>query len=353
MSGTFIVSSGRCGSTMMSSLLNQHPDILSVSEFLIDVCNLQSNLDWAFTTEKVSGEDFWRRINLKPHLMNQMLRLDCPYQEMLYPYKKPGARFNAETFIPAICMTFLPHISDTPDELYEELELVVPAFPVQGMREHYEALWHWLIARLDKKVWVERSGTSIVYVEEMLKMWPDGKYIHMFRDGRDTCYSMRNHVGFKYTIMGQKIEEYLGVNPYHSDDRSQIHKVPEEYLFLLPENLTREQLDNWGIPIEILGQAWSADIAKGFRIFEDLPADRVLHIDYDRFCGDPEAQLEVITEFCGVESSVAWLKDVTSSVSVSKGSWQKLEDQQRRLLVESCESGNALIAEKIQQGLVL
>ena len=84
MSGTIIASSGRCGSTMMSSLLNQHTDILSVSEFLIDVCNLQSNLDWAFTEEKIDGEDFWRRINLKPDLMNHMLRLGCPYQEMLY-----------------------------------------------------------------------------------------------------------------------------------------------------------------------------------------------------------------------------------------------------------------------------
>ena len=73
MTGTMIVSSGRCGSTMMSGLLNQHPGILSVSEFLIDVCNLQSNLDWAFTEKAIDGEDFWQRLNLKPALMNHML----------------------------------------------------------------------------------------------------------------------------------------------------------------------------------------------------------------------------------------------------------------------------------------
>ncbi|MCB1668213.1 MAG: sulfotransferase [Porticoccaceae bacterium] len=353
MSGTIIASSGRCGSTMMSSLLNQHTDILSVSEFLIDVCNLQSNLDWAFTEEKIDGEDFWRRINLKPDLMNHMLRLGCPYQEMLYPYKKNGAKFNAQTYVPALCMTFLPHISDYPDQLYDELEPVVRAQPLQGIRQHYEDLWAWLMLRLDKKVWVERSGTSIVYVEEMLKMWPESRYIHMFRDGRDTCYSMRNHVGFKFVIMGQKLEEYMGVNPFLSDDRTHVDKVPEEFQFLLPENLTKEAMDNWSIPIEILGHAWSADIKKGFDIFSNMPDEQVLHVDYDRFCANPEKQLRTIAEFCGVDSTDQWIKEVTAGVSLSKGNWQQLPADKKASLDQSCQPGNDLIDQKIKSGIVL
>ena len=353
MTGTMIVSSGRCGSTMMSGLLNQHPGILSVSEFLIDVCNLQSNLDWAFTEKAIDGEDFWQRLNLKPALMNHMLRLGCPYKEMIYPYQKPGARFNAETFVPALCMTFLPHISDDPDALYDELEPVVRSQPLQGIRQHYEDLWEWLMKKRGNSVWVERSGTSIVYAEEMLKMWPDARYIHMFRDGRDTCYSMRNHVGFKFVIMGQQLEGYMGVNPYLSDDRSNVDQVPEEFLFLLPENLTREALDNWAIPIDILGNAWSADMAKGFELFKDFPEEQILHVDYDRFCANPQEQLKTIAEFSGVDCTDQWLNEVTASVSMSKGHWQQLEEDKRQLLDESCKPGNELIQQKMAAGIIL
>lgn len=353
MTGTIITSSGRCGSTMMSSLLNSHPDILSVSEFIIDVCNLQSRLDLAFPEEPIDGEEFWQRINLKPHYMNHMLKLGCPYDEMIYPYDQPGSKFNAETGVPAICMTFLPHISNIPDQLYDELEPVLRNQPVKSMKQHYEDLWAWLIKRLDKKVWVERCGTSIVYIEEMLKMWPEARYIHMFRDGRDTCYSMRNHVGFKYVIIAQQLTQYLGVNPFMSTDRSRLEEVPEEYLNLLPENLTKQVLDDWPIPIDLLGNAWSADMAKGFEVFKAFPESRILHVDYDRFCADPESQLRTISEFCGVECADSWLEEVVAPVKVSKGRWQQLPEGKRVLLEESCAPGNALIQKNIEQGVVL
>ncbi len=50
----FVFSTGRCGSTVISQMLNKHPDILSLSEFF-SVLGLR-----AFVGKKVSGDWMWR-----------------------------------------------------------------------------------------------------------------------------------------------------------------------------------------------------------------------------------------------------------------------------------------------------
>ena len=53
----FVLSTGRCGSTMVSEMLNKHPDILSVSE-LFSTLGLT-----AFPGRKVNGEWMWRLLS--------------------------------------------------------------------------------------------------------------------------------------------------------------------------------------------------------------------------------------------------------------------------------------------------
>ena len=67
MEPTFIVNSGRCGSTMLSTLINRHPDILSVSEFFIFVADLTARRSEAFTRDLLNGPEFWGLIaGVKP-----------------------------------------------------------------------------------------------------------------------------------------------------------------------------------------------------------------------------------------------------------------------------------------------
>ena len=52
---TFIISTGRCGSTIVSNLLRAHPDILSISEFWPNRVNLET----LFSEEIFSGKEYW------------------------------------------------------------------------------------------------------------------------------------------------------------------------------------------------------------------------------------------------------------------------------------------------------
>lgn len=353
MTGAFIISSGRCGSTMMSNLINTHADILSVSEFFIDVVSHGYKLDAAFGSEKIDGQEFWQRLNHKPPIMNVMLENDRAYSEMLYPHRDPSSKFSAQSGVPALQMTMLPHITDKPDELYDELEPVICAQPVQGLRDHFEDLFAWLMKKFGNKTWVERSGGSIPFANEMIRVWPDAKYIHVFRSGMDTARSMSVHEGFKIVLTGGEIEKYLGVNPYFSNNRDNVDWVPEALRGFLPECFDTKVFDDYVIPLDFIGGMWSDNIKQGFEVLSGLPRSQVLHIDYNRFCDDPAGQLKTIVEFLGVACPDDWLKATAGKVKKSGGAWKALPPDQQEMLVEACRPGMELIEQKVKEGFVL
>lgn len=100
MEPTFIVSTGRCGSTMLSNLINQHPDILSLSEFFVFVADIGGYFSETFTSESLDGSEFWDLIaGIKPR-MNTLLHNDIVIPEILYPLESATAKFSAKTGVP-------------------------------------------------------------------------------------------------------------------------------------------------------------------------------------------------------------------------------------------------------------
>ena len=75
------------------------------------------------------------------------------------------------------------------DALFAELEPVVRARPKAPLAEHYAFLFGWLRDHMDKDLWIERSGASLTFVLPLREMYPDAKFIHLFRDGRDVAMS--------------------------------------------------------------------------------------------------------------------------------------------------------------------
>ena len=118
----FVLSTGRCGSAMVSNILNTHPRVLSLSEFF-SVTGLA-----AFRRRRRTGDWMWRLFSRQ----NAALRfqLQWEYEETLYPFDDPGARFTRADVPPIMCAT-LPHLTGQHEALYDELEPVVRSFPEQ------------------------------------------------------------------------------------------------------------------------------------------------------------------------------------------------------------------------------
>ena len=81
-----VLGTGRCGSTMVSNLLNAHPRILSLSEFFSYV-----GMD-AFRLRNPTGDQLWQTYSRQRPRTRLMLRES--YEELLYPVDGPAQRFT-------------------------------------------------------------------------------------------------------------------------------------------------------------------------------------------------------------------------------------------------------------------
>jgi putative sulfotransferase len=158
---TFVVGTGRCGSTMLSSMLREHPKVLSLSEFFAWLVDSGGRLTQTFAPGPVDGQGFWDIVAAINPVTGFGYRHRVPCDEQLYPYESPGARFSSETGVPAILITTLPHLTDDPDGLFAALEGEVRTWPSATTREHYEHLFRWLAERFGKRLWIERSGAAM------------------------------------------------------------------------------------------------------------------------------------------------------------------------------------------------
>ncbi len=164
---------------------------LSLSEFFSNVGTGALRRRWA------TGEHMWGWYAHQRKRTRLMLREDYP--EMVCPLGAPGARFGRGDLPPILCGA-LPHLTADPDALFDELGPVVRSKPRQSPAAHFRDLFEWLCGRMERDVWVERSGASLLYGVQLLRAFPDARVVHVYRDGRETAISMSRHYLFR-TIM--------------------------------------------------------------------------------------------------------------------------------------------------------
>ena len=150
-----VLSTGRCGSTMISDVLNLHPEVLSLSE----VFSLLGPL--ALFRKRLSGKAMWALCSRQNPALRVLLSADPVPGEILYPLDEPQARYTMQSVPPILC-TMLPHLTPDYENLYDKLEPVVRARPRAALGDQYRHLFEWLRGRFDRRVWVERSGGSLL-----------------------------------------------------------------------------------------------------------------------------------------------------------------------------------------------
>lgn len=250
---TFVVGTGRCGSTMISNMLRDHPDVLSISEFFSLVTD-GSRTSEPFSGRPLDGRQFWTIIAaITPFISFQLRQQRRRPVELLYPYDAPRARYSLQTGVPALLLITLPHLADDPHRLFDLLQAEVRAWPVAPISHHYRRLFGWLAELFGKRLWVERSGASLGRIGQLLGLFPEARFIHIVRDGRDVALSMRADKGFRIAYVTNAIAQHLGMDPIGSADRTFVDRVPAELRPFLPERFDPDALDAFDIPVPSCG----------------------------------------------------------------------------------------------------
>ena len=343
----FIVGTGRCGSTMLSNMIREHADILSVSEFLVSVTDLGGRIAQAFPEGGwMDARQVWDVLAGFHPRQTVMLRQGVEMDEMLYPLA-PNSRFSRQTGVPAILFTTLPHLTADHDALFEELHEYVMTFQTDLAIRQYERVFEWLMQRFGKKVWVERSGGSLRAVPRLSKSLPHARFVHIVRDGRDCSISMSRHEGFRMMMATTIISQILGYDPYDSDIRSGVEELPEQFYRLLPENFTAEAFTQLDACADLFGYYWSGEVMRGLKALAALPPERVLTIHFEDILADPEPWLRRFIQFIGEDFlDERWLQKATATIHPVRSSWRNLPAHEQSSLTDACRPGFEALAEQ-------
>lgn len=346
----FVVGTGRCGSTLLSNMLREHPAVLSLSELFSFATDLGGRIAEAFPDGPIDAPAFWRIVGGAHPKATTMLRHGVAMDEVLY---RPThqTRFSAEDGVPALLQTTLPHLTSDPDALYDEVERFVASGPVASAGDHYRRLFGWLAHRFDKRLWVERSGGSLRVVARLAAAFPDARFVHLVRDGRDCAVSMSRHHGFRMALVAAQLTEILGVDPYESSDRTAEGDLPDELVPFLPERFDGEAFRRYETPVALCGHYWSGECLAGVRELEAVAPARVLVLRYEDLVRAPEIPLSRLTAFLGEDLvEPAWARRMAGIVRPARSSWTSLPPRELRWLEAACRPGFAALGDAYAGG---
>lgn len=332
-----ILSTGRCGSTMISDILARHPKVLSLSEFFVPLGAA------AFAHKAPSGTQLWEMLSRQTPAIHMMLEDGILVDEALYPFDGPQARFTPKNIPPIMCVT-LPHLTDGHEALYDELEMLVKPRPRRPLSQQYQFLFETLAKKYQRDVWVERSGGSFMIAATLLKLFPQAKVIHVFRDGRDTAMSMSQHHNFHILLSLIQKTKSLGIDLFKTWHKPQIGPQQLWLEKLLFPFLNIERMKQQEFALVEYGKLWNQMILTGCAILETLPSDRLLSVKFEEVQQDPREQLGKLIRFISPElEDPDWLDEVCKIPRPTRSKYTTLPALEQLALTQACESGLAML----------
>jgi len=325
---------------MLSNMLREHPRILSLSEFYGIQVDGGGRLTESFSRDRMDGPRFWDMVAAIGPFTTFWLRHGITCTEWLYPCDAPGARFSWQTGVPAILVTALPHLTNDHDALFDALESEVTGWPTATIGEQYRRLFGWLAAYFGKQLWVERSGAGLSIIEPILATFPDARFIHVVRDGRDAALSMQEHILLRAYFVMSSLAQCLGTNPIESANRTRLDQVPANLRPFLPEQFDVTAFQAYRVSLPLCAVFWTQQIVNGLSLLTALPDGRALTLRYEDFFSAPKSQLDALTRFLGDEFiDEEWSSRCAATVRKPRSSWSELADEEVRALTEACRPG--------------
>jgi putative sulfotransferase len=237
-------------------------------------------------------------------------------------------------------LTTLPHLSEQPWALFDALERLFAARGPASAGDHYRAMFELLCNRLERRTWVERSGGTLRIIARLIDTFPEARFVHLVRDGRNTALSMSRHIGFRMALICFQLLELLGVDPFEELDRSEIDDLSDELVALLPEHFSAEAFWAYDLSPTLCGHYWSGEIRDGLASLATLAPERLLTLRYEQLLAAPTDTLTQLSQFLDLgPPDRAWIERAAAMVGHGRSDWKQLPAATRDELAHACAPG--------------
>lgn len=312
----FIVGTGRCGSTLLARMVGCHVDVVPIHEFF-------TGLDWSrrFSSEPTAGPELATLVAAHQPVTTEVLARGYQTDEIQYPFDDPAARYRRGDPVPWLLVTMLSRLTDRPDGWYDELVEFAERRPVSTMAEHYRALFGWVAARAGGSIWIERSGSSLDYLADLVSMYPDARFVHIHRDGHEAALSIRAHPFFRLGVA-----LLMDLFP-EGDETAAVDRVIET-----PP------------PCWAVGRYWSDQVVRGFRAMPALRPEQLLQVRFEDLLHHPASVVATVAEFFRLPPDKGFLDRSCSLVSAAPASrYDRLPGDEQVELAAVCRPGQMLL----------
>lgn len=298
---SFIVTSGRSGSTMLARMLQCHRELVLISD-LIEPVGPLSLID---RTGLVSATEFLTML-CAPSLPERIrFWRSQPTDELLH---LPECDDDV-----SLLLTYtLPFLApDSPLDLLDELDVAMSQRGPATMAEHLFATFAWLRDRFGGTRWVERTGGSLPHAQQLVTAFPHGRFVHLHRDPAEVAISMQTGSFFRL---------------YH----------------LLEADPALERWDWSVVPSPaVLGEMvdrWETEASAAWKV---LPESQFLRVSYESLMTDGAGQLLRLAEFLldrpADDRDREWAHGEAERLRPPPLRRLQLDDDERRALEVSCE----------------
>lgn len=321
----FVVGTGRCGSTLLSRMLAEHREVVSVNE-------LFTGLDWGrrFADGLHTGAEVADLLATPNPVTHDALSRGYDAEEITYPFR-PTDRYRRDDPLPWVLVSTLAYLSDDPDALFDRTMAWLRRRPAATMAEHYRSLFDRWAAGAGGSVWVERSGSSLDYLADLARLFPEARFVHLHRDGPEVALSMRNHALYRLAV---QLTYGLVPDGADSDDDS-----PEGR-----DRLVRAWLDG-SPPVELYGRYWSDQMERGCAAAAALPADRLLTVSFEAMAADPAPVTARLAEHLRLPDDPGFPERAAALVrGVPPARAPDLPGGERAALEAACERGRVALS---------
>ena len=332
--GGLVLGTARCGSTLVSAILRAHPAMLSLSELFSTAGAL------AFRPSRPTGARFWRGLATPSRALSAVGNPQAAPGEFLYG-RVPDPAHDPFRCPPILAVT-LPHLTDDPDAAFADLGRAMRARGAHPIADQYRALFAALAPLAGRpRVWVERSGGSLVAAGTLRAMFPEARTVLVWRGGVETAASMRDYPAARAAIWTWRVLRRVGIDLLDP----QAHYGRGAAWPLVSAIAGRAGLGRIVAArptLEACGAFWSAVVRAGLPALDRRDA---MVLRYDDLCRDPRAQIARLGLHLAGEAPEPWLEATRGLPRTRPSRAAGLDRAERDAARRACAPGEAAFRE--------